>query len=389
MSKTYSAGRFDSIVDGSITEIESNATSIGQYALNGCTSLTSVSFPKATSVDSNAFQGCTSLTSIQLPKASYIGSNAFLQCTGLHTVDCGTAVNIAGNAFAQTFASQHIILRGSTLSTINNNRRNGSFADCPVNTGNGAVYVPSDMVNTYKTASGWSNYINEIHAISEYPITDFSTITDDWATILSNPNYATDYSIGDTKLITIDGSQVYMQIAAFDTDVLASDTTQTAKITWISMQVTSIRRRMHSAASTSGGWYECELRGWLRDTAFQTLPEVVRNNIKEVNKTYYDYDSGSTLTCADTLWIPSTRELNGTATAVEDSGVIYSTLFPNDASRVKGTMGGRIWDYWLRTAASSTIYRHVPLASGKADGEYYTANYASSTGPYVVIGFCT
>jgi hypothetical protein len=37
-----------------------------------------------------------------------------------------------------------------------------------------AIYVPTDAVNDYKAATGWSEYASIIHDIAEYPGTDYN-----------------------------------------------------------------------------------------------------------------------------------------------------------------------------------------------------------------------
>ena len=52
-------------------------TQIGEYALQHCTSLDSVSTPKVTTVGANAFCDCISLTSVSMPKVTTVGDYAF------------------------------------------------------------------------------------------------------------------------------------------------------------------------------------------------------------------------------------------------------------------------------------------------------------------------
>ncbi len=68
-----------------VFEGESQCISIGNYAFNGCSALTSISIPdKVMSIGENAFGSCFGLTSITIPESvTSIGRNAFYDCTGL------------------------------------------------------------------------------------------------------------------------------------------------------------------------------------------------------------------------------------------------------------------------------------------------------------------
>ena len=209
------------------------------------------------------------------------------------------------------------------------------------------------------------------------------TIDDDWSTILSNTNYATDYSIGDTKSLSINGTNHLMQIVAFNSDV-RTDGNGTAGITWIEKDLFT-KHRMNATADNTGGWPATEMRSWLRETVLPTLPEVVRNSIVEVNKTYYDYNGGSgiTSTQADTIWIPSVREMFGNNSNYENSGVDYTSFFNSNSARIK-KLNSTANTYWLRSARSG-INSQFHNVNGSGGLDYYSANVTAG----VCIGFCT
>ena len=205
------------------------------------------------------------------------------------------------------------------------------------------------------------------------------TIEDDWATILANENYATDYAIGDTKMIDLgtEGKHL-MEIVAFDEDDRA-DGQGKAGITWISKDCLNNKHRMNSSSSTSGGWEMCEMRTFIRETVKSLIPETVRNGIVEVVK----ISTGSANT-VDSVWIPSVYELYGTSTArdlnntnrnLEASGSKYNLKFTDMTARKKNI------EYWTRSVASQYAF----LAIGSAGLDFH-----GSSGDYgIALGFCT
>ena len=82
-SKTLILGCLNSVIpnDGSVT-------SIGDYAFNECSGLTSITIPDSvTSIGVQAFSGCSGLTSITIPDSvTSIGSYAFYNCSGLTSI---------------------------------------------------------------------------------------------------------------------------------------------------------------------------------------------------------------------------------------------------------------------------------------------------------------
>ena len=106
-------------------------------------SLTEFSNDEITSIGNSAFRDCTSLTSIDLPNVTSIGAYAFKDCTSLTS----------------------IILRSNTTCALSS----GVFTNTPISSGTGYIYVPSTLVDSYKTATNWSTYASQIRAIEDYP----------------------------------------------------------------------------------------------------------------------------------------------------------------------------------------------------------------------------
>ena len=145
-----------------------NLTTIGGNGnFQGCTSLTSINLPNVTSISSSNFQGCTSLTSINLPNLTTIGGGAnFQDCTSLTSINLPNLTAINGYTFQGCTSLTTVILRYNELVQLQNI---SAFNNTPIKSGTGYVYVPDDLVNTYKAATNWKSYKNQIKGISELP----------------------------------------------------------------------------------------------------------------------------------------------------------------------------------------------------------------------------
>ena len=158
----------NSIIDRSITEIRDNyATSIGDYAFQSCSALTTVDFPAVTSIGSYAFYSCSKLKAADFPMVtSIIDNSAFNGCSELTTVDFPAATRIGNSAFYSCSKLTALILRSATMATLSNTN---AFSSTPIKSGTGYIYVPAALVDSYKAANNWSTYANQIRAIEDYP----------------------------------------------------------------------------------------------------------------------------------------------------------------------------------------------------------------------------
>ena len=141
-------------------------TSIGVNTFNSCTNLTTVNLPKATSIGESVFVDCTKLTTINLPKVTSLGNYCFLRCSSLTTVDLFSMTSIGNNLFSDCSSLTALIIRTNAVTPIT---AFNTFNNTPIASGTGYIYVPDDLVDSYKAASGWSTYATQIKAISELP----------------------------------------------------------------------------------------------------------------------------------------------------------------------------------------------------------------------------
>lgn len=124
-TKTLVVGCKNSVIptDGSVT-------SIGDWAFDGCSSLTSITIPNnVTSIGSGAFYSCSGLTSINIldgVRKIKIGENAFEDCSGLTTITIPDSVTgIDDYAFSGCSGLTSITIPASVIYI-----GGGAFRDC-------------------------------------------------------------------------------------------------------------------------------------------------------------------------------------------------------------------------------------------------------------------
>ena len=148
--ETGGGGGSDELVNSLIertisgTYVNNTVTIIGRYGLAGCTKLTSVVLPAVRTTDGNSMNGCSALTKADFSNLQNIRYSTFYSNKNLVT----------------------LIIRTQAVAKLENT---SAFKDTPIASGKGYVYVPSALVNSYKTATNWSTYADQIRAIEDYP----------------------------------------------------------------------------------------------------------------------------------------------------------------------------------------------------------------------------
>lgn len=182
-----------------------------------------------------------------------------------------------------------------------------------------------------------------------------------------------------------------MEIVGIDVDDRA-DGQGKAGLTWISKTLLNTTHRMNPSNSSgaigtgaNGGWLNCEMRTYLKETIKPLIPATVRNGIVEVTKVQSTVTDGTMVkdgqTSTEDVWIPSNHEVFSTSTTYESAGATY-TKFATNTDRIKKTLSGAASVWWLRSANTSTYFRNV---NGNGDSTSTIAYNARS----VALGFCT
>ena len=134
---------------------------IGAYCFDNCSALTDIDLSECAYVNEGAFNGCTSLTSLNMPKANYIYRNAFKGCVSLTDVDLGNETDkIMVRAFENCTSLTSLTIRATTPPELSDSAFLGTSTDL-------TIYVPSESVDVYKSATNWSEYADQIQAIEE------------------------------------------------------------------------------------------------------------------------------------------------------------------------------------------------------------------------------
>lgn len=141
------------------------ATSMEQRAFYNCSGLAYVNLPKTTNVHDYAFRNCTSLEEINLPSVTKMYTYAFQGCTALRKVDLSKVTTMSYYNFQNCSALEALIIRTNSVCTVESGNFNGSG----IANGTGYIYVPSSLVDSYKTATNWVTYADQIRAIEDYP----------------------------------------------------------------------------------------------------------------------------------------------------------------------------------------------------------------------------
>lgn len=138
--------------------IGNSVTSIEDRAFNKCSGLTSIALPNSvTEIKQHAFENCSNLSELTFGNSiSNIDVNAFSECTSLTSINIpNTITNIGAAAFLDCTSLISVTINATTPPTI---------GDAFTNNAEGRkIYVPTESVETYKTAStAWRGYTDDI-----------------------------------------------------------------------------------------------------------------------------------------------------------------------------------------------------------------------------------
>lgn len=133
------------IVERTITEyINPDIVSVGVYGLGCCTVLTAVDLPSCKTLSNHAFRYCYTLSKARFNQLSTISQFCF------------DSTNLIS-----------LVINSSNVTALNHAN---AFNNTPIAKGTGYIYVPSALLDSYKTATNWSVYADQFRALEEYTV---------------------------------------------------------------------------------------------------------------------------------------------------------------------------------------------------------------------------
>lgn len=144
--------------------INNRITLIGTEGLRA-TQITGLHCENVTNVGGEAVRQCSYLVNVYLPKCTNLSGYSFGICPLLETVELGAVTNIRAYDFYNCPKLKTLIINNTT--TVCSLANVNAFTGSGVESGTGFIYVPNNLVSSYKTATNWSTYAAQIKSINE------------------------------------------------------------------------------------------------------------------------------------------------------------------------------------------------------------------------------
>lgn len=154
---------YRSILEGTTTgEVTIKGISKNRnYAIYELQNITKITMPDLITSAANNFMRCGVAREIYLPKLKEFAGYNFYTCGQLQKVDFGALEKIEyTTCFTGTNNLNTVIIRTNAAIPLRGaiSKFNSAY-----------IYVPSALVNDYKSATNWSTYADQIRAIEDYP----------------------------------------------------------------------------------------------------------------------------------------------------------------------------------------------------------------------------
>lgn len=284
-----------------------------------------------------------SLTITQMPFKTYYLQNETLDLTGLKvTATAGALSGDVSNLITTQPAS------GATMSTLGTNTVTISYGGATT-TFNVTVAVVPETLND----CSW-DLIQELA---------FAGTLGDY------------YNEGDTKEITIGANTITMQLASInDGTGTAGEYYPNGTADFISVELLPDTHSMNTTDTNVGGWNDCNMRTYLNNTIYPTLPSDLRAVI--VEKTHMrtaGNESYSFVSASDKLWLPTSWEIFETATFSGESATYnkHYSIFSDTSSIIKKRVGFTSANVWWTSSPNVTTSTYFCSVSDSGSVDRY------------------
>lgn len=200
-------------------------------------------------------------------------------------------------------------------------------------------------------------------------------------TMLVNGTLGSTVSVGATKTIKLSSNEIIeLQLASInDGTGTASSYYPNHTADFVSVGVMDSGHRMNSTNTNVGGWNDSQMRTYLNETVYPTLPSDLRAVIVEKTHMRTEGNQSSTLVSAsDKLWLPTHFEIGGSGQGESSSYNIKYSIFTDNASRKKyrksAPTNAQVW--WLSSPYISTSGHFTMVISDGSTGSGDGASYS-------------
>lgn len=184
-------GLIDNSLNILVTKLPDGITRIAPYTFYNRSNITDLSLPDSiTSINNYAFYNCTRLNIDKLPDSlTTLGSYVFQYCNALNIkvlpsgvtsiptycfqgsysmteLTClGNITNIENYSFYGCTEFSKLVL--PNITSVPKLANKNALTSTKIYSGTGYIFVPDTLVDSFKSASNWSNFANVIKPISE------------------------------------------------------------------------------------------------------------------------------------------------------------------------------------------------------------------------------
>lgn len=169
-----------------------NVETIGDWVFHKCTKIKVLTCTKVKTIGTSSFQGCYGLHDIDLPECTEIGSSAFYRCDYIERINLPKVTVIPNSAFDTDTDNEKLLTEVNLHNVVSIGDRafygknqllkvilecktvvqlgTDVFHETALYSSNeqGSIYVPDDLVDSYKTDATWiSNFSSSRYGLSE------------------------------------------------------------------------------------------------------------------------------------------------------------------------------------------------------------------------------